>query len=192
MAYKQKEKGFIGAGMLMFAILALTLVTFSFQWLTVETRKEKARNYQKMAESHVSILRSLGDYFFVDCMDDGQVASVSVQDLMDLGFLNAALMHNPYNFTYGLSIDRAATSFDPITGRAQAEGSSVMVLTVSDSAEHKDHLALAYRDKEIDFSQSNDDLIVRMDVNVTDEQLEQYYLLGGMQQDGTGQTYICR
>lgn len=189
---KLRVRGFVGMGLLItIVVIGSLLLTFN-QWLSVQTQKAKANSYFRIAQSQIAILEALSMHFAVDCADDGQVSSVTVDDLISMGYLNDALIFNPFGFNYAISIDRASTSFDPLTGRALASGSSTMQLSYSPGLEHIEPLAYAYRNQKVSTHILGTKLLVEMKQPVSDEDLEQNYLFGGQTQDGSGQTYVCQ
>lgn len=183
----KRQSGITGMGLLLFSVVMLSIFSVFNQWLEVERMKTHAQNYEKIAESQTQILKGLAKYFTVDCSDDGYVNPVTTSQLVNGGFLNQSLIHNPFKFNYTLSIDRATEKVDPVTGRSIPEGRSVMKITTRATKEQLEYLMYAYKTKELHYTLSGTTLTLRMDNPISDTQLEQDYLLGG-----ASGSYYCR
>lgn len=174
-----RQRGLGGLGVMIILLVIISVYTIIARWFEMEQLKASHRNYQQIAESQTQILKSLARYFAVDCADDGYVTPVTVTKLIEDGYLPIELLHNPYEFSYSLTINRATASLDPITGRTIVDGRSVMELTTTAEQEHLDGLSTAYRSKDLHFTHSGSNLILHLDNPISDVQLEQDYLLGG-------------
>ncbi|MBF4371286.1 hypothetical protein EAY04_25190, partial [Vibrio anguillarum] len=88
-----------------------------------------------------------------------------------------ALNYNPHEFDYEVSIDRASMTFDPITGRAQSDGATKLILTISNiDKKQRTLLQRAYRNQNISYQINGNEVIVNRDYVGNDEDVSNNFL----------------
>ncbi|MBF4342085.1 hypothetical protein EAY39_15070 [Vibrio anguillarum] len=188
---KHLQQGFV-ASVLAIAVL-IFLIGAAIVWMQIEGRKSEARRYLNVSLSHMRILNALEQHFSYHCNRTGVVPTATVDDLATQGFFDLALNYNPHEFDYEVSIDRASMTFDPITGRAQSDGATKLILTISNiDKKQRTLLQRAYRNQNISYQINGNEVIVNRDYVGNDEDVSNNFLLSGFQQDASGNHYVCR
>lgn len=181
----QNQRGFGGAGISALVVVVGIIMSLVMSWIQIQTHKVEAEGFVKIAKSQLKVIDGLESHFFVDCHDDGIVATPSLSLLISTGYVSGASIYNPYGFSYTLDINRPNTSFD-VAGRVVAQGSTNFTLSTTITDErHRGLMKRAYKVLGKPYMFSGTTVSISRELALSAEDRKNLYI-----NDGVG--YSCR